>query len=132
MAPILATFGTRIPRALYRKYVEAAIGDFDLEFADEVSRAPLALGSDEFVGDMKSEYARLSGETKLGDDSCVRKTRGLEKIDDVLFEVRQSIGANKAQLREKRRDSTRRAIAALALIKRCGLTRRALGEIRGK
>ena len=125
--PILATFGTRTAQASYRKYVEAALGESDLAFAEEVSRAPLALGSDEFVNVIKSEYARLSGESKPGDE-CIRKVQILETPDDVLFEVCQSIGVSAAQLREKRRDAMPRAIAALALIRRCVLTRIAVGE----
>jgi hypothetical protein len=47
-----------------------------------------------------------------------------EPVDAVFRDVCQSLGIDDEVLRMRRRDGTAKAIAALALIRRCGMTRR--------
>ena len=123
--PILALFGESVrSRARYRVYVEAAIADPDSAFASQVASSALALGSDAFAEKVEEEHRRLASHVVSRDDLALHLVKPHEPVDAVLRDVCQSLGIDEDALRIRRRDGTPKAIAALALIRRCGMTRR--------
>jgi len=69
---------------------------------------------------------RLS--TKSGE---LQHTRVWEDADTVLNELGGILGVSVDEFRRKRRDGTLRGIAALALIRRCGLSQREAAGVLG-
>jgi REP element-mobilizing transposase RayT len=112
----------------YRRYVETGMSRTDDEFAQLVSDAALALGPMEFCERMTREHEALVGRKAKREDVSLRHIGKVESVERVLSHVAGTLGMELTGLRRKRRDGTPRALAALALMRRCGLTQRAAAE----
>jgi len=123
--PLLAlTPGSGEARRRYRRYVEAGLRLPDESFVREVEEATLALGPESFREDIMRQHQNLIGCRAQREDVSLRHVRVSEPADAVLAEVCAELGVDVAEIRRRRRDSSHRALAALALVRRCGLTER--------
>lgn len=114
--------------ARYKRYVEDGLRRPDEEFREHLQNAVLAIGSEEFRQRVIREHEALIGTRGKREDVSLRQVRAVEPLAEVLAEVCAGLGMEVAEVRRKRRDGTARAIAALALVRRCGLTERAAAE----
>jgi uncharacterized protein (DUF2126 family) len=105
--------------------VEDGLRRPDEGFDREVSAAVLALGPEEFRQRILREHEGLVGHRAKREDVSLRHVRVIERAEKVLAEVCAGLGVDVAEVRRRRRDGMRRAIAALALTRRCRLTERA-------
>ena len=74
------------------------------------------------------EHEGLIGRCGKREDVSLRHVRPVESADAVPAEVCAECGVAPDELRRRRRDGTRRGLAALALMRRCGMTERAVAE----
>lgn len=121
---LVLTPGHGESRDRYRRYVEGGLYQPDEEFVREVAEATLALGSDEFRQSVMHQHQSLIGHRAKREDVSLRHIRVTESADAVLAEVCAELRLDVAEIHRRRRDSTNRAIAALALVRRCGMTER--------
>lgn len=123
--PLLAlTPGRGEARRRYRRYVETGLGRPDEAFAREVAEATLALGPEDFRQNVLRQHEALIGCRGKREDVSLRHVRVTESGDAVLAEVCAALGVPVAEVQRRRRDGTNRALAALALVRRCGMTER--------
>lgn len=125
-APLLAMTPRKgAPEARYRRYVEDGLRRPDEAFRRELDESALALGPEDFRLRMQGEHRAQSGRRAKREDVSLRHARAFEKPAPVADEVCRALGMEAADLCRRRRDGLYRGIAALALIRRCGLTERA-------
>lgn len=124
-APLLAmTPGKGAQETRYRRYVEEGLRRPDDAFKREITGSVLALGPEEFRLRVQREHEAQVGRRAKREDVSLRHARTFEKPASVMSEVCDALGIRLADLRRRRRDGLHRGIAALALIRRCGLTQR--------
>jgi REP element-mobilizing transposase RayT len=111
----------------YRRYVEDGLHRPDVEIAQAVQASPLAIGSVEFQAQVQQAHEQQAAKMRR-EDVSFRQLRMPEAPDAVLEEVAGALRVPAAELRRKRRDGLGRAVAALALLRRCGLTQREVAE----
>ena len=126
-APLWALIpGRGSTKGRYRRYVEAGLRHPDELFGKEMTASMIAVGTLEFRQQMAREHERQIGQRGKREDVSLRNISVGEQVDDVLEELSIKLGVAKEEFLRKRRDGTPRGIAALALIRRCGLTERAV------
>ncbi|MBM4142124.1 MAG: hypothetical protein FJ225_00805 [Lentisphaerae bacterium] len=108
----------------YSRYVEGGLRQPDEEFVREVADATLALGPESFRQDVMRQHEDLIKRGRKREDVSLRHIRVSESADYVLTEVCAQLGVDVGEVQRRRRDSTNRAVAALALVRRCGMTER--------
>lgn len=130
--PILALLtGGDVSPSAYRRYVEAGLADDDETFVKEMHGAVLAVGPDVFQRRIIMEHEKRAKESKSREDVSFRAVRNGENADVVLAEVSAELGIPIEDFRRRRRDCSSRALAALALVRRCLMTERAAAEFLG-
>jgi len=123
--PLLAmTPGAGRPEFRYRRYVEDGLRRPDEDFRQELEQSSLALGPQEFRERMLREHGERGRARR--EDASFRHVRVLEKPASVLQEVCGVLGLRSADIRIRRRDGRDRGVVALAMMRRCGLTERAV------
>jgi REP element-mobilizing transposase RayT len=108
----------------YGRYVEAGLRRPDESFVKEVADATLALGAQTFCDRIMREHEGLVGRRGKREDVSLRSVRFVEPAEAVLKETCSQLGVAVEEIRRRRRDGTQRALVALALVRRSGLTQR--------
>ncbi len=125
--PLLAMLpGRGTPAARYRRYVEEGLERPDDAFRAELEHSVLALGPQSFRERLLREHERQARTRVRREDVSLRHVRSLEQVPRVLEEVCDLLGVSSSEIRRRRRDGRNRGIVALALIRRCGLSERAV------
>lgn len=123
--PLLAlTPGHGEERGRYRRYVESGLRRPDEVFVREVAEASLALGPEDFRQRVMRQHQDLVDHRVTREDVSLRHVRVTEPVDTVLMEVCEELGVPVGELQRRRRDASNRALAALALVRRSGMTER--------
>lgn len=131
-ASVLALVSGGSPTAqAYRGYVEAGLADEDEVFAQELRTAGLAVGPAVFQRQMSLEHEKLARRKKSREDVSFRAVRHAENVEAVFLQVCEELGVQAADVRRKRRDGTARGVVALALLRRCLMTERAVALFLG-
>ncbi len=94
----------------------------------EMVKSPIAIGDEEFVRRVESQYAVLIASGKRREDVVLRRCRKLEPVESVITDVCRKLGVDEANVFRSRRDGTERGMVAFSLIRRCGLTQRDAAE----
>jgi Transposase and inactivated derivatives len=124
----LAASGRGSDATRYRRFVESAIGADDREFITEMSTSSVAIGDADFISQIEDKYAELAQSCKHSEDVTLRHVKQSESPEAVISDVCGKLNISKDDVLRSRRDATNRAILALALLRRSGLTRREIAE----
>ena len=111
-------------RGQYRRFVEAGLAQDDEELKTALEASPLSLGSDGFRAWVENLHERRAEGQATKDDVAFRRMAAPLPVEIVLAEVAGGLGVELAALRERRRNSPLRAVAALMLIRFGGRTQR--------
>ena len=126
-APLWALIpGRGSAKGRYRRYVEAGLWQPDELFSEEMAKSVIAVGTLEFRQQMAREHEQQIGRQGKREDVSLRHIHVGEPVNEVLEELSAKLGVAKEEFMRKRRDGTPRGVAALALIRRCGLSERAV------
>jgi len=133
-APMLAT--TKAPtkakrRSEYRKFVEAGIAATDRDLQRIMQASQLAIGSEEFVQQVRVMHDKLSGRSRRPEDVSLRRRTHRLGPDRVIEIVCGLLGAEPADVSHRRRDCLLRPIVARMLCRHSGLTQRRTAELLG-
>lgn len=109
--------GGRRQRKEYRRYVESGIGRLDGEFTQILKESPVAIGGDEFRAWVRDRCLELGAKAASLQDVAFRRTVPEIEPEKVLEIVSRHLDVKTEALRERRRNSTLRAIAARMLVK---------------
>lgn len=115
----------------YRKFIEGGLAETDTEFAEIWKKSGVAIGSDEFQAWVRDQCVALAGKAAKPEDISFRKEITRFDRKDVLEVVGHHLGVKVERLREKRRNSILRPVAARMLVKYCGLTNRQTADVLG-
>ena len=131
--PVLTQTGVRKSRQTteYRKFVEGGLAETDEEFREILKKSGGAIGDDEFLEWVRERNIELASKAAKPEDVSFRKEVTRLNSDDVLELVGHRLGVAVESLREKRRDSALRPVAARMLAKYCGLTNRQTAGVLG-
>jgi hypothetical protein len=108
----------------YGRYVEEALRRPDEEFCGLMRVSRLAVGSKEFQEEISRAHESQAQHRARREDVSLRHTRVWEDVDSVMKDIGKKLRLPGEEFRRKRRDGITRAIAAMALVRRCGLTQR--------
>ena len=122
--------GRAKPRG-YQRYVEESLKRPDEVFRQHMEGAVLAIGPEEFRQRMIREHEGLIGRRGKREDVSLRHVRPAERASEVVSEVCATLGVEVSEVRRKRRDGTARGLVALAVLRRCALSERAVSEVLG-
>ncbi|MBN2301175.1 MAG: hypothetical protein JXN60_01530, partial [Lentisphaerae bacterium] len=131
--PILAETGARgrQQRKEYRKYVECGIGETDAEFEEILKGSQIAIGGDEFRAWARDACLELAGKAARPEDVALRKTLPHLEREKVVQVVARHLGVETGALRERRRNSILRPIAARMLMKYSNMSHRDVAGVLG-
>ncbi len=111
----------------YRRFVESGVGEEDETFLTELRKSSLSIGSDAFRAWVDGEYQGLVAKSGKPQDISLRRVVPPMGADAILEAVARVAKVEVAVLRERRRDSRWRAVAARMLCVHGGLGRREAG-----
>ena len=129
--PVLAQTGVKKLRQLmeYRKFVEGGLAETDEDFMEILKKSAVAIGCDDFQTWVRDRCAELARKAAKPEDVSFRKEMKYLNQEDVLEVIGRCLGVKLERLREKRRNSILRPVAARMLVKYCGLTNRQTADI---
>ncbi|MBU0678658.1 MAG: transposase [Verrucomicrobia bacterium] len=123
-----AWFGER--RGSYRKYVETGLAEDDMDIALAIGRGGLALGTAEFVENIKERYrGRKDAGARKAEDISDRRTGRQTTAEEILNAVVSGLGIEERDMMLRRGGAMYRGVAARMLLKYGGMTQRKAAEI---
>lgn len=131
--PVLAETGAKKRRRQreYRQYVEEGLATTDAEFVEVLKRSPAAIGGEEFLAWVRDTCIEMGEKAAKPEDVSFRREVLLVSKDKVLEVVCKHLCITPNDLRERRRNSLLRPIAARMLVKYAGLTHRQVADTLG-
>ena len=108
----------------YRKFVESGIAESDRDFQRVLKASPLAIGSEEFVHWVRKMHDKLPGKHRRTGDAARRRRSRRLPARRVIEIVCRKLGADRAEVARRQRDSLLRPITARMLCRYSGLTQR--------
>ncbi|MCX6997984.1 MAG: transposase [Kiritimatiellaeota bacterium] len=131
--PVLAETGVKERRQQreYRGYVEEGLATTDAEFLEVLKRSPAAIGGDEFRAWVRDTCIKMGEKAAKPEDVSFRREVLFVSKDKVLEVTCKHLGVRPRDLRERRRNSVLRPIAARMLVKYAGLTHRQVADTLG-
>ena len=131
--PVLAEMGGKKRRQLreYRQYVEEGLATTDDEFLEVLKASSAAIGGDEFRAWVRDACIEIGEKAAKPEDVSFRREVSFVSKDKVLEITSKHLGVGLKDLRERRRDSVLRPIAARMLVKYAGLTYREVADTLG-
>lgn len=129
--PMLGLMGSRkrSQRGEYRKYVERGLVETDEEFLALLKGSKLCIGGDEFRAKISELYQELVESSRKPEDVAFRQQMGKVAVDEILGLLSRTLGLEVERLRERKRKSVLRPLAAKMLSKYGGLTNRKIAEV---
>ena len=94
-----------------------------------LKKSAVAIGCDDFQTWVRDRCAELARKAAKPEDVSFRKEMKYLNQEDVLEVIGRCLGVKLERLREKRRNSILRPVAARMLVKYCGLTNRQTADI---
>jgi len=113
----------------YRKFVEAGIAETDRDLERIMKASPLAIGSEQFMHWVRGIHDKLSGGRRRTEDVTLRRRSRRLAAERVIEIVCGQLGADRAEVSRRQRDSLSRPIIAKMLCRYSGLTQRQAGEL---
>lgn len=131
--PILAQAGAKKSRQQreYRRFVEEGVAETDRDFRAILKGSALAIGGDGFCAWVRDLCNDLAEKAAKPEDVSFRRQIQRLASAEVLEVVSRHVGVSAESLREKRRNSLARPVAARMLVKYAGLTNREIAGILG-
>ena len=111
-----------------RVYMEMGLVTRDEEIERALSFSSLAIGSEAFREQVHMAHEERAADQKRREDVSLRNVRRLEKPVVILTMVSKMLDVSEKDLCRKRRDGTARALAAMGLMRHCGMTQREVAE----
>jgi hypothetical protein len=108
----------------YRQYVEAGLAKSDDEFKAALAASPRSVGSEGFRAWVDDLYHKQITAHRTGEDVAFRGVTEPLGAETVLNTVARALGVGVSALRERRRNSALRAVAAQMLVRFGGQTQR--------
>jgi len=112
----------------YREYVEAGLAESDDEFQAALAASPRSIGSEGFRAWVDDLYQKLVEGHSTREDIAFRRITEPLAVEAVLNTVAEVLDVEISSLRERRRNSPLRAIAARMLIRFAAQTQRQAAE----
>lgn len=131
--PILSQAGGKghRQRKEYCGHVESGIIRPDDEFMEILKESPVAIGGDDFRAWVRDACLELGAKAASPEDVAFRRTVPEMEAEKVLEIVSRHLGVKIEALRERRRNSTLRAIAARMLVKYGNMNHRQVAKAMG-
>lgn len=123
MLAMLADYGSR-GRKGYRRYVEAGMAEGDDDFRNLLNTSPYAIGSSDFIDQVRGIYEVLTETQYNREDTALRRVERRLEPATILGVVEHVLEVERADLLERRRNSWSRAIAVKVLCRFGGCSRR--------
>ena len=130
-SPVSALMGGDPKRwpGLYRRYVEDGLDVADREFLDAYRVSPRCIGGGHFVSRVDEMYHEITGKYTSPEDVTFRRVVEPLDSESVFSVIVDVFKIEKSDLLNQRRDYPLRGIAALLLLKYCGLTQRQIAGL---
>ena len=131
--PVLAETGAkkRHRQREYRQYVEEGLATTDADLLDVMNASTAAIGGDDFRAWVRDACIELGEKAAKPEDVSFRREIPFVAKDKVLEVTCKHLGVRPLDLREKRRNSPLRPLAARMLVKYAGLTHRQVADTLG-
>ncbi len=131
--PVLAFCGRQPAeqRRAYGQFVESAFGGGDEETGRLLKSSALAVGGQGFIERIRAQLIERGQKRKHPDDTGLRTVALVVPVDRVLGVTAEVLGVIPAALKERRRNSDLRGVAARLLCRRAGLTQRETAAVLG-
>jgi hypothetical protein len=115
----------------YRRFVESALAQEDTGFVQMVRGSGWAIGGEKFCGWVRNRCSELARKAAKPEDVACRQAMQTLGSEAVLAVVGRHLGVTAEALRQRRRNSVARPVAARMLAKYAGLTNRAIAGVLG-
>ena len=131
--PVLAQMITKkkSQQRKYRQFIEEGLAEPDADFLEMVRESPSAIGGDEFQEWVRKACMELVEKAARPEDVSFRRKLPVMSKERVLEITSMRLGVRPSDLRERRRKSVLRPIAARMLAKFAGLTQRQVADALG-
>lgn len=108
----------------YARFVETGLAKTDEEFVRLMGERGIAIGSENFVENVKNLHGQKAAESLKREDVSFRQLRTWKSAKDVEAAVRKIVGARWEQFKARKAGGVVRGFTAWALQKYAGLTQR--------
>jgi len=124
--PMLAEMGGKRGErpGRYRAFVESGLAESDDEFKQALRASPRSIGSDAFRAWVDAQYQKLVAGHRRPEDVSFRRITEPLSADTVLKTLAAVFGVEVRAFRQRRRNSSLRAVGAHCLCRYAGLTQR--------
>ena len=108
----------------YRKYVETGLADDGQDFRAALIESPRSIGSARFHSWVDGLYEEVVEGCRHPEDASFRHVTEPQDVEEVMGVVAEVFGVGVGDLKQRRRNSVLRAVAARFLCRYAGLTQR--------
>ena len=123
MLAMLGDYGFRGGKG-FRRYVEAGLAEDDESFHEILKASPYAIGSEDFIEQVRGIYEVLAETQYKGEDAALRRVGRRLEPTTIMGVVERVLGLERTDLLERRRNSWNRAIAIKVLCRFGACSRR--------